>query len=293
MNNSHSDSQSLAPSNLNSQLLNSPLCGHASSNFYKRGFKWICSECSSFWDLDSLRKGFEYSDDYASERAHFDPTIGQNKSDTLLHWLKKVDVQPKYLKELNTCELGFGSGFCLAFLSQNSKKVFGIEAQKGNIAHAIQLGVPQEQVFHVDTIPEYLPEKIDLWIFQDSFEHILDLQKFMPWLINNSARDAKVLIVCPRGDSLSSKLLGKLWPHKLPDHSFHWSLKGIDQLWSSFNFQVKQTFNPVKKITVSMIFRHLEMKLPFRIPRSLDRMLGSISLWFNFGEMGLYLERKK
>ena len=82
-------------------------------------------------------------------------------------------------------------------------------------------------LYLVDELPARLDDPVDLWLFQDSFEHIPDPAAFVAWMTASSAPNAEILLVAPRADSLSRRMMGRWWPHKLPDHQFHWSRAGL------------------------------------------------------------------
>lgn len=235
-----------------------PHCGHGQPLNGKHKYKAECPICGSFWDIDVLRnKDIIYDDTYPENRLHFNDAVGKIKIKTLQFWLKKTRLA---VRGLNVCEVGFGGGFCLSYLKGISKRVYGIEVIPKNLDNAIQLGVDRDSLFISDSLPPFLPDKIDLWIFQDSFEHIPEPAIFMEWLVSNSSAGSKLLLVAPAGGSLSEKLLGRFWPHKVPDHPFHWSKRGLIDFFSKRRFIVERDFYPFKYASVGMIVAHMAHK---------------------------------
>jgi SAM-dependent methyltransferase len=260
------------------------LCGHDQPLKYSKRHKAQCPVCGSFWDLDALNSKAVYDKAYPELRSHFAPLIGQIKVKTLQSWLSRNHLD---LKTLRVCETGFGGGHCLKFIQDNSKAAYGIEAVQENIENAARLGVRTERLFDARNLPETLSEKIDLWVFQDSFEHIPDPAAFVAWLNRNSSTAALILLVAPDAGSLSEKLLGNLWPHKLPDHHFHWTRKGIEEFFLSHGFELERSFYPTKVISPVMVAAHLNIKNTMKTVQRALLLLPELRLKFNIGEMGL------
>jgi hypothetical protein len=263
------------------------LCGHPLSAATRRSFRLVCGICGSFWDLESRANEVAYDADYPAARGHFDPRIGALKVRSLERWLANTGVS---LRSKHICEVGFGGGSCLPFLSREARKVSGIEANASAIDQ-VRAGGSTAELLLVETLPARLPEPVDLWLFQDSFEHIPDPAPFVDWMVANSAEQAEILIVLPRADSLSQRLMGRFWPHKLPDHQFHWSRPGLIEFMARRGFAVRVQFFPIKYASPQMVLGHFLHKLgvPERIRA---RLAGSrFAFPINFGETGLLLRR--
>jgi hypothetical protein len=153
----------------------------------------------------------------------------------------------------------------------------------------------RDSLFCAQALPEELPRKVDLWVFSDSFEHLPDPDAFISWVSGNSSRQAQLLIVAPEAGSLSDRLLGRLWPHKMHDHRFHWSREGLVHFLSVKNFALSASFDPTKFISLITITAHLLQKL--RTPRWVAErinapILANICFRFNFGEMGMLFRKR-
>ncbi|NLF24490.1 MAG: class I SAM-dependent methyltransferase [Deltaproteobacteria bacterium] len=262
-----------------------PLCGH-SAPLKRRGYRLVCTVCGSFWDRDFAQADFCYSEEYPAARRHFNAGIGALKVATLRRWLQVLAVD---VSQLCVCEVGFGGGFCLAELSKISRLAFGIEAVSANIEHAVSLGATPERVFNAAQLPDKLSHTVDLWLFQDAFEHLPSPDKFMQWIKNSSAPEAQLLIVAPQAQSFSDRLLGRLWPHRLPDHRFHWSLPGLVEFCGRYDFQLKQSFSPVKKLSLVIVAAHILHKFGIKEGRRILEWVPALPLYFNLGELGLLL----
>jgi hypothetical protein len=210
----------------------------------------------------------------------------------MLRWLDACGIK---LENVSACEVGFGGGFCLAEVNLRSKHAVGIEATSATIKHAEQLGIPASRLFSFDALPDYLSEKVGLWIFQDSFEHLPDPASFIDWALRNSTPAAMMMIVCPLAGSWSERLMGQWWPHRVPDHPFHWSFNGISRFFREREFVAVRRFYPWKLISIDTIVRHLMVldALPTRTSFAGRASAATQRLWFpfNFGEMGLLLQR--
>jgi len=228
---------------------------------------------------------YRYDDSYPVQRGHFEEKIGRLKTKTLRRWLTKTGTE---VLGRTVCEVGFGSGFCLRELRQEAASVYGIEAVQANIDNAAGLGLSEDHLMLAGRLRE-LPDKVDVWLFQDSFEHIEDSGSFMEWLVRNSSSSAKLLMVLPRADCASRYASGRLWPHRLADHRFHWSKRGLVEFMAARSFHLAVCFSPFKYVSVGMILNHLSIKFGVAMPRYIGRDLPFL---FNIGEMGMVFRRK-
>jgi hypothetical protein len=262
-------------------------CGHELPPRCSQRYKAKCSVCGSFWDLDALGSEGRYDASYPKLRSHYDPAIGANKVRTLKSWLSELGID---LSPLTVCEVGFGGAHCLKFLYDDSREVFGIETIAENIEHAGRIGISGANLFLAHALPPALSAKIDLWLFQDSFEHLTCPDTFMEWLSTNSSERSRLLLVAPAAESISERLLGRIWPHKLADHTFHWTKRGLVDFMARRNFHLVTKFRPVKYISVMTIIAHLMHKSGRKggLPEKW-RSLSFLNLRFrvNIGEMGL------
>ena len=263
------------------------LCEHPIASARQAGQRLSCSVCGSYWDLDSLAEEPAYDADYPEKRGHFDPRVGALKVRSLEHWVRVSGVS---LSGKHVCEVGFGGGSCLPYLASQARRLTGLEANDVTIERARAMRLDATFI-DVRTLPT-LDEPVDLWLFQDSFEHIPDPTAFMAWMVANSAPSAEILIVLPRADSLSGRVLGRFWPHKLPDHQFHWSRQGLIEFMGHRGFTVAKEFFPLKFASPQMIAAHLLHKLGFG---RVSSWLGSsrLAVPINFGELGLRLQRTR
>jgi SAM-dependent methyltransferase len=265
-----------------------PPCGHPAAGLAHARHRLRCAACGSFFDRDALAAEFVYDAAYPAERLHFDPEVGALKVRSLERWLRQLALEPRGQV---VCEVGFGGGFCLRWLAERAAHAFGVEAVESNLAHAKQLGVADVRRFA--DCREPLPRPVDLWLFLDSFEHLPEPARFLAWLAASSAPRARVLLVAPEAGSPSERWLGRLWPHRLPDHRFHFSRAGLEGLFAAHGFRKLAEFDPAKAVSGAMVVNHLARTLPWLRPlAALAPRLRSLRLDFNLGEMGLLLGRE-
>ena len=265
-----------------------PPCSHAAAGLVAERHRLRCSACGSFFDRDSLAAEFVYEASYPAERGHFEPEVGAMKVHSLARWLRALALDPSGLV---VCEVGFGGGHCLGWLAERAAQAFGVEAVEANLEHARSLGLANVRRFAECREP--LPRPVDLWLFLDSFEHLPEPARFLRWLAASSAPKARVLLVAPEAGSLSERWLGPLWPHRLPDHRFHFSRAGLEGLFAAHGFRRLAEFPPTKTVSGAMVVNHVCRTLPRLRPLAgTARWLRGLRLHFNVGEMGLLLGRE-
>ncbi len=264
-----------------------PIC-HPDQAAIVRDFRGECPACGSFWDLENLGADSRYTPAYPAARSHFDARVGALKVATLERWLRTTgcEVAPRVV-----CEVGFGGGHCLAHLQASARRAFGIETIAADLDHAASLGVPREAMFLAGALPGRLPEPVDLWLFQDCLEHLLEPDPFLAWLAVNSAVEARALVVAPDATSLSRRLLGARWPHRVPDHAFHWSPTGMRALWARHGFRAERSFRPVKRVSTRMLSLHLQQAPRLAALGRAAAALPDVEVWFNVGELGMVFVR--
>lgn len=261
------------------------LCEHMQSPV-RRAYRELCPVCGSYWDVDSCAARVVYDAQYPEQRGHYDPVVGALKVRTLARWLRQGGIE---LSGLRVCEVGFGGGACLSFMADRARSVVGLEVNASAVERVRSIE-PRAELLLVDQLPARLSPPVDLWLFQDSFEHIPNPAEFIGWLRDSSASNARVLAVLPRGDSLSNRLLGRAWPHKLPDHEFHWSRAGVVDFMTRRGFAIERDFYPIKFAAPAMFVAHARHKLGMR-PARRRQGAARLALPVNFGEMGLVFRR--
>lgn len=248
--------------------------------------RWLCCPVCATRVRREPVPAAVYDNDYPAARGHHDPAVGQCKVRTLERWLAELGLAAAGSV---VCEIGFGGAACLAALQAKGATVFGLEPVPANRAHAESLGIPGAHLFDADPLPT-LPRQPDLWLLQDSFEHVPDPNALARWMANKSAPGARALLVAPNAESISRKLMGPFWLHEVPDHSVHYSPAGVASIFGRAGFRIVREFRPVKLVSLGMAWSHLRV-LAHAPTAAREGGVTGPQIWFNFGEMGLLLER--
>ncbi len=272
-----------------------PFCGHLGDEreLRRHGTTAACPSCGSFWDLESLAADVAYDADYSAARLHEEERTGELKFRSLARWLDSLEID---VVGRVVCEVGFGGGFVLRGVARLGGVASGIEANPAALASARTLGIPDERLHDANHLPARLEPAVDLWLFLDSFEHVPSPGDLLAFMARSSRPDALALVVAPDAGSLSARWLGSAWPHRLPDHAFHWSRRGIVEFWRRHGWELRQSFAPHKLVSPALVAGHLLLMLGVSPARS-KRVLRSLSLLhrisapFNVGEFGLVFAR--
>lgn len=272
-----------------------PFCGHVrdADELRRRGTTAVCPACGSFWDLESLAADVAYDADYCASRLHGEARTGEFKFRSLARWLSALQID---LAGRVVCEVGFGGGFVLRGVERRGGVACGIEANPAALASARRLGVPAERLHAADRLPARLEPAADLWLFLDSFEHVPEPAALLAFMARSSRPDALALVVAPDAGSLSARWLGGAWPHRLRDHTFHWSRRGIVELWGRHGWALRRSFVPRKLVSPAMLAAHALLLFGVgdaRAQRALRGLapLQRLAVPFNVGEFGLLFER--
>jgi len=267
-------------------LVSAPFPCHPEIAWPDSHSRWLCCPACGTRVRSEPVPADVYGNDYPAARGHHNPAVGRCKALTLERWLAELGIT---IAGRTVCEIGFGGAAGLAALQARGATVLGLEPVPANRAHAQLLGIPREHVFDVDPLPT-LPRKPDLWLLQDSFEHIPDPNTLVQWMARESAPSARVLLVAPDARSVSRRLMGPLWLHEVPDHRIHYSRAGVASIFARAGFHIVKAFRPVKLVSLGMALSHLRVLAGAPAVARQGRRDG-VRVWFNLGEMGLLLQR--
>jgi SAM-dependent methyltransferase len=165
-------------------------------------------------------------------------------------------------------------------------QVRGLDVAEESRSYAIDRGFPPETV--VKTLDELSGEKFDAASFFDALEHIPEPEHFLKELRVHLSVGARLLVVIPRADTFSRKILGRLWPHYLPDHWVHFSRSGLRTLMDRAGFSPERNFFPMKWITPFTVAQHLFLHSGMKVWVPAHPMFP-----FNFGEDGCVFVKQK
>jgi hypothetical protein len=240
-----------------------------------------CVACGTIWMPD--RRGYAYDDSYPARRGHHDPTVARCKQLTLSAWLHRLGMK---LANQDVLEVGFGGGATLGWMQAQGAQVFGQEPVAANRAAAVAAGIPGDRV--KPDLADFAGQHVDLVLYLDSFEHLLDPEAHLSCLAAVTALGSRALLVLPVADSLSRHLLRRFWPHDIDDHWVFYSTQGLTRLWQRFGWRPVARFYPWKFVSLRTIARHLRITTGIALP--LGR-LEELGVWLNFGERGVVFEK--
>ncbi len=259
--------------------LNCPACFSLTSGetvSTRSGLLNVCPNCGTVW-RKSGAVFEEYGDEYFKTRGHegMEPAVRDSKIATFRFFYRKAGI-PTGAKVL---EIGCATGWGLVAARDMGFQVRGLDVAEESQRYAVERGFPPETV--VRTLKELGGEKFEAVSFFDALEHIPDPENFLKELHGHLSPGARLLVVIPRADTFSRKILGQLWPHYLADHWVHFSRDGLRKLMDRAGFSPEQNFFPLKWITPFTVAQHLFLHSGLKIPVPARPMFP-----FNFGEDG-------
>ena len=240
------------------------------------GSLFSCPSCGTLWrETGAIFEG--YGDEYFKTRGHQGtaPAIRDSKMETFRFFYRKVGI-PAGAKVL---EIGCATGWGLVAAREMGFQVRGLDVAEESRQYAVERGFPPETV--VRSLEELGGEKFDVVSFFDALEHIPEPEQFLAQLRGHLSPGARLLVVIPWADTLSRKILGRLWPHYLADHWVHFSRRGLRCLMDRAGFSPERNFFPLKWITPFTVAQHLFLHSGLKIPVPARPMFP-----FNFGEDG-------
>lgn len=264
-----------------------PACkGNPESQPIRRGRDSFlrCSGCGTLWRAAGAEFN-AYDASYFQERAHDDAesAVGQAKLKTFDYFWRQI---PESHRARPILELGCSGGLALRAALDQRLDVHGFDITEDILKLTDANGIPRERVT-AGTLQQ-LPEKaFGVAAFFDSFEHIPEPRAFLEVFAPYLSEDALVLMVIPAADTVSNRFLGSLWPHYLPDHWVHYTVRGLEALFAPQGLSLMSAFSPRKQVPADMVRRHINMRWP-----GLGRWVpahGALS--FNIGERGLIWKR--
>lgn len=249
-----------------------------------KGSLSICCHCLT--EVIPQRKKFSYTMDYQEHRGHYEQEIRENKVQSFLSYLQKTHIEIKPNDVI--LEVGFGGGAVLEHLWRNQQTVFGIEAHEAAFSFLLNKKFPREWLFTQIQDVSLLKKQIDLVLYLDSFEHLLEPDQHLSQLSSFVKKGSRAIVVAPRVDSPSRHLLGTYWPHNVEEHWIFYSQEGLKILWQRHGWKSVCNWSPQKKISIDMVLRHFSQS---QWTRFLQPFLKNFNLWVSMGEMGVVFEK--
>lgn len=242
-----------------------------------------CKNCGTLW-RESGAEFLEYGQEYFQKRGHEgrQEAIRKSKLATFKFFYQRAGVT----KNSHVLEVGCATGWGLVAGRELGYKMRGLDVAEESRQYAVDRGFQPGTA--VQSLGELADAKFDLVAFFDALEHIPEPEEFLKELSQHLNPGAKLLVVIPRADTASRKILGKLWPHYLADHWVHFSRQGLAALMDRAGFAPERYFFPVKWITPFTMATHLFLHSGVEIPVPSRPMFP-----FNFGEDGAVFRVKR
>lgn len=136
----------------------------------------------------------------------------------------------------NAMDIGCATGACLSVLRERGFVPHGIDVNPYAIQRAKSL-VPGARLSE-GTLEEAGFERgtFSLIVMSDVLEHSRDPQGLLKTAERFLAPGGKILIVTPDLESLTSKLMGRWWPHIKMEHLFYFSGRALRQMLEKCGF---------------------------------------------------------
>lgn len=235
-----------------------------------------CSHCATLWRATG--GAYEgYGDEYFALRGHRGehPAVCEAKIRTFNYFWRQA--QPA--QDSPALEIGCATGWGLVAGRRLGMQMRGLDVANESQHYAIARGFPEGTV--VTQLSDLGTARFRVVGFFDALEHIPEPKPFLQELRNYLDDAAVLIIVIPQADCVSRIVLGRLWPHYLPDHWVHYSQKGMDTLLQTCGFSLVRTFPPTKWITPFTLAQHMRIHSNLSVP-----MPSRPVFPFNIGEAG-------
>lgn len=211
---------------------------------------------------------------YHRERGHLDDgAIEGAKAATTLSYLRPlaaaVSADCRYL------EIGCSGGASLAAAASLGWRCWGVEMSPSAAqVAAARRGVEAVYSGSVEAAP-LPPASFDVIALFDVVEHFEDPRSSLSHIRELLKPGGFLLLLTPDGDSASARLLGRRWPHLLPEHLVCFSRTGLTRLLVDVGFNVREIGFALKRVNLRILVHHAELH-PEVIGRGAVRLLGQV-----------------
>ncbi len=166
------------------------------------------------------------------------------KQASFRHFLSHLPRQARRGRLLDVgCALGFG----LRAAGEAGFDAWGIDVSAEAIERARQeFG---ERVAVGALGPDVLPGlRFDVITLIDVLEHLPDPAVLLAAARGRLAPDGRILAVLPNAASAMRWLLGRRWPHYVPEHLFHWTPGSLRRFLASSGWRVVELRTGIRKV---------------------------------------------
>jgi SAM-dependent methyltransferase len=248
---------------------------------------FICSKCNTLW-LPGGPQFNNYDLSYIKERGH-------DISSLVMYNAKKKTFN-NFWKKLGkisgpVLEVGCSTGIALKVAQEMGLDIYGLDVNENILEFVEMQGISKERV-SISEFKTFSGKRFKAVAFFDSFEHLPDPKLFLSELKNYLTDKAILLIVIPIADSFSRRILGKYWPYYSFDHWIHYTLKGLEVLFSKYGIKIVKTFYPAKHLPIELIARYISINWEIPVDKIINKikLFSAITLQFNIGAKGLICE---
>jgi len=201
-------------------------------DFYK------CRSCFVVFQhpINDSRMGQYYKDEYFNKNARF--------ANQFINWFTKyrdfrvLNIIKKYKPGGNLLDIGAAYGYFLKLARDNGFAVFGVEPNKESRRIA-------KEKFNIDLEDAFFDEnyknaqKFDVITNFHVIEHTLNPLEFIQNIRDHLKDDGIVIFETPNINSFNFFLMGKKWPHIIPnEHFFNFSFKSLTSLLTGNGFKI-------------------------------------------------------
>jgi len=198
---------------------------------------------SDFDILETLPKPEHLSAYYESEDYISHTDAKKSMTDKLYRRVKNYMLlqKLKWISEISNgnkiLDIGAGTGDFLAAAEKKNFEVSGIEPNPGARKLALQKGIELQEELSYFQVKSF--DVISMW---HVLEHVPDLDFQLKELQRLLKPNGIVVIAVPNFKSFDAQYYKEFWAaYDVPRHLWHFSQKGISQLFENYNFKKLQT----------------------------------------------------
>jgi SAM-dependent methyltransferase len=162
----------------------------------------------------------------------------------------------KYATRGRLLDIGCATGFFLEAAIKRGWDPFGVELSDYSATIA-QEKFGRDKIFK-GTLEDaaFKDRSFDAVFMVDLIEHVKNANRLLEEVNRIVKEGGIVAIVTPDFGSLSSKLMGKHWPHVHPTHLYYYCHSTLKKLLQRHGFRIVKVAPPTKVLSVGYVQRH-------------------------------------
>ncbi|MEK7526472.1 MAG: class I SAM-dependent methyltransferase [Patescibacteria group bacterium] len=233
-------------------------CILCNSDKYKtllQGKNWQIVKCNKCELVKTERNIENASYDFY----HRDETYKKLESHFKNIFQTRVNLAKKHIETPGkVLDVGCSNGTMLDIFKSDGWETWGVEPSE-NAEIAIDKG---HKVFQTLFEKVNFTGKFNIIIMNHTLEHLEDPLSVVKKAYSLLEKDGILLVDVPNFDSLSSRLMGKYWPHLLPlEHNFQFTRKTLEKTFEKVGFSIVdyktrsgifEFANPVQEVKESL-----------------------------------------